>query len=116
MISSIRSDGSTACMTTEGPTTAEVFRTYVRSFLLPTLRGGDIVILDNLSFHKDSHAIELIQQAGAHVWFLPSYSPDLHPRSAWQRHHQHRFCNIGSLPAMIHHRFHPTQRFAVGWQ
>lgn len=79
MISSIRSDGSTACMTTEGSTTAEVFRTYVRSFLLPTLRCGDIVILDNLSSHKDSHAIELIQQAGARVWFLPPYSPDLNP-------------------------------------
>ncbi len=79
MISSIRSDGSTACMTTEGSTTAEVFRTYVEHFLLPTLKRGDIVILDNLSSHKDKRVIQLIEGSGAHVWFLPPYSPDFNP-------------------------------------
>ena len=52
MISSIRLDGSTACMTIEGATDAEVFRAYVRRVLCPTLRKGDVVIMDNLSPHK----------------------------------------------------------------
>ncbi len=79
MISSIRLDGSTACMAIDGATTAEVFREYVRQVLLPTLRPGDIVVLDNLSAHKDKEALALIAAAGAEVWFLPPYSPDFNP-------------------------------------
>ena len=79
MISSIRLDGSTACMAIDGPTDAEVFREYVGRVLLPRLRSGDIVVLDNLSAHRDREAIELIESAGADVWFLPPYSPDLNP-------------------------------------
>jgi len=79
MISSIRLDGSTACMTVSGATDTEVFRTYVRSVLRPTLRRGDIVIMDNLSAHKSESTLELIEQAGAVVLFLPPYSPDLNP-------------------------------------
>ena len=71
MISSIRRDGSTACMTVDGATTGEVFRAYVEHILVPTLRRGDIVVLDNLSSHKDKPAIALIEQAGAEVRFLP---------------------------------------------
>ena len=52
MISSIRLDGSTACMTLDGATDTEVFRAYVQSILCPTLRPGDIVIMDNLPPHK----------------------------------------------------------------
>jgi transposase len=52
MISSIRLDGSTACMTIEGATDTEVFRAYVQSLLCPVLRAGDVVIRDNLSPHK----------------------------------------------------------------
>jgi len=79
MISSIRWDGTTACLALEGATDTEVFRTYVREVLCPTLRPGDIVILDNLSPHKNDHTLELIVQAGASVRFLPAYSPDLNP-------------------------------------
>jgi len=79
MISSIRSDGSTAAMTIEGATTGEVFRAYVEHILVPTLRPGDIVVLDNLSSHKDKRAVELIEQTGAEVRPLPPYSPDLNP-------------------------------------
>jgi hypothetical protein len=71
MISSIRLDGTTACMTVEGATTGEVFRAYVEHILVPTLRRGDIVILDNLSSHKDQPALALIAQAGAEARFLP---------------------------------------------
>ena len=79
MISSIRMDGSTACMAIDGATDKEVFREYVRHVLLPTLRSGDIVVLDNLGAHKDAEAIRLIESAGAEIWFLPPYSPDLNP-------------------------------------
>ena len=79
MISSIRLDGSTACMAIDGATSAAVFREYVRQVLLPTLRPGDIVVLDNLSAHKDKEALALIAAAGAEVWFLPPYSPDFNP-------------------------------------
>jgi len=83
MICSIRLDGSTACMTIEGATDAEVSRAYVRRVLCPTLRKGDVVIMDNLSPHKSELTPELtlslIAQAGAEVLFLPAYSPDLNP-------------------------------------
>ena len=79
MISSIRSDGKTACLSVDGPTTSWVFREYVRQILTPTLRPGDIVILDNLSSHKDKESLALIAAQGAEVRFLPPYSPDLNP-------------------------------------
>ena len=79
MISSIRLDGSTACMTVDGATDTEVFQVYVQFVLLPTLRPGDRVVLDNLSPHKDTAVIRLIEQAGATVCFLPPYSPDFNP-------------------------------------
>lgn len=79
MISSVRVDGTTACLTIEGATNAEVFRAYVREVLVPTLRPGDIVVMDNLSAHKAAPTLELIEKAGAEVRFLPAYSPDLNP-------------------------------------
>lgn len=66
-------------MTLEGATDTEVFRTYVRTVLAPTLRPGDLVVMDNLSPHKSDPTLELIGQAGAQVRFLPAYSPDLNP-------------------------------------
>ena len=79
MISSIRLDGRTACMAIDGATTGEVFREYVRQVLLPTLEPGDVVVMDNLSAHKDAEAFALIKGVGAEVRFLPPYSPDFNP-------------------------------------
>ena len=79
MISSIRLDGSTACMALEGTTDTESFRAYVRQVLVPTLRSGDIVVMDNLSPHKSDQTLGLLTAAGAAVLFLPAYSPDLNP-------------------------------------
>jgi transposase len=79
MISSIRFDGTTACMALEGATDTESFRAYVQAVLLPTLRPGDMVVMDNLSAHKSDPTLALITQAGAQVRFLPAYSPDLNP-------------------------------------
>jgi len=86
IIGSMRLDGSTACATIEGATDAEVFELYVRSVLAPTLRPGDILVLDNLSPHKSQPALSLIAQAGAEVRFLPAYSPDLNPiENMWSK-------------------------------
>jgi len=79
MISSVRLDGSTACMTIEGATDTAVFQAYVRAILIPSLRSGDIVVMDNLGPHKNGQTIALIERAGATVRFLPAYSPDLNP-------------------------------------
>ena len=79
MISSIRLDGSTACMVVDGATTKDIFKAYVEQILLPTLNAGDIVVLDNLSSHKNKEIRELIESVGAQLWFLPAYSPDLNP-------------------------------------
>jgi len=79
MIASLRLDGSTAPMVIDGSTDAAVFRAYVRHVLSPTLRIGDIVVMDNLSSHKGPEIEAMIQEAGAELWFLPPYSPDLNP-------------------------------------
>lgn len=79
MISSVRLDGSTACMTIDGATNTEVFQAYVREILVPTLRAGDIVVLDNLGAHKNEATLALITATGAETRFLPAYSPDLNP-------------------------------------
>jgi transposase len=90
MISSIRLDGSTACMAIEGATDTEVFHTYVREVLCPTLRTGDTVVMDNLSPHKNEQTLALITQAGAEVLFLPAYSPDLNPiEKMWSKVKNH---------------------------
>ena len=79
MIASIRFDGSTACMALDGATDTESFRAYVRHLLVPALRPDDVVVMDNLSPHKNDQTLDLIAQAGAQVLFLPAYSPDLNP-------------------------------------
>ena len=121
MISSIRRDGSTACMTVEGATTGEVFRAHVEHIPVPTLRRGDIVVLDNLSSHKDKPAIALIEQAGAEVRFLPAYSPDFNPiekmwskvkallRSAKARTEETLLAAIGTALGQV------TVEDAAGW-
>ena len=79
MISSIRLDGSTACMALEGTTDTESFRSYASQVLVPVLKPDDIVVMDNLSPHKSDPTLALITSARAQVLFLPAYSPDLNP-------------------------------------
>lgn len=90
MISSVRMDGSTACMTIQSSTDAEVFRVYMEQVLCPSLQAGDIVIMDNLSSHKNESTLQLIRQCGASVEFLPAYSPDLNPiEKMWSKVKNH---------------------------
>jgi transposase len=121
MISSIRLDGSTACMALEGATDTESFRAYVQAVLVPTLRPGDIVIMDNLSPHKSDPTLALITQVGAEVLFLPAYSPDLNPiemmwskvkqwlRSVEARNHADLIAAIGQALARV------TPQDALNW-
>jgi transposase len=79
MLAALGSQGVEAVMTIDGATAAEVFRAYVEQVLRPTLRPGDIVIMDNLRAHKAAGICEAITQAGARVLYLPPYSPDRAP-------------------------------------
>ena len=99
----MRLDGSTACMAVEGATDTELFRAYVRRVLCPTLRTGDVVIMDNLSPHKSAETLGLIQKLGAHVLFLPAYSPDLNPiEKMWSKLKEFlRSAQARSQPALI---------------
>ncbi len=72
-------EGLIAPFVLDGPINAECFFAYVEQILVPVLRKGDTVILDNLSSHKNEEAARLIADAGARLLFLPPYSPDLNP-------------------------------------
>ena len=78
-VAALRCDGIEAPWLLEGPIDGESFQTYVEKVLVPTLRPGDIVILDNLGSHKGKVVRQLIRGAGAKLLFLPKYSPDLNP-------------------------------------
>jgi transposase len=78
-IGALRCDRLTAPWLVDGPINGEIFTTYVERVLVPTLAPGDIVILDNLGSHKGKAVRRAIREAGAHLIFLPPYSPDLNP-------------------------------------
>ena len=79
MIAAIGLEGVQAPFALEGAVDTEAFAVYVQRVLLPTLRGGEIVVLDNLACHKHPRVRELIESVGAEVWYLPPYSPDFNP-------------------------------------
>jgi transposase len=63
----------------EGATTAAVFEAYVEQVLAPSLRAGQVVLMDNLGAHRPKRVRELIEQRGSELLYLPSYSPDYNP-------------------------------------
>lgn len=81
MLSAIRTDGviQEATMVYDGPMNRDTFVDYVGHCLVPTLRPGDVVVMDNLASHKAAEVRELIEAAGADLWYLPPYSPDFNP-------------------------------------
>jgi transposase len=79
MIGAVDAKGSTELMVIEGATDGAVFRAYVKHVLAPTLRPGEIVVMDNLSSHKSAAIREMIEATGAELWYLPPYSPDFNP-------------------------------------
>ncbi len=72
-------EGMGPSLTVEGATTSVVFEAYVEQVLAPTLRRGQVVVLDNLSAHKGERIRELIEERGCELIYLPSYSPDFNP-------------------------------------
>ena len=78
-IAALRHDRIDAPWFLDGPINGDSFLKYVETQLAPTLREGDVVILDNLGSHKGAKARAAIKAAGAKLWFLPPYSPDLNP-------------------------------------
>jgi transposase len=78
-IAALRHNRLTAPFTIDGAVNGEVFLTYVRRVLVPTLKKGDIVIMDNLGSHKIQGIREALRAAGATLLFVPPYSPDLNP-------------------------------------
>ncbi len=79
LTAAVRLDGVGACLAFDGATNTACFEAYVGECLAPTLRPGDIVVMDNLSCHKTAEVARLIAAAGAEVRYLPAYSPDLTP-------------------------------------
>jgi transposase len=79
VIATLGLDGMCAPMTLEGAFDGAAYALYVEHFLVPELRQGDVVIMDQVPFHKNERAISLIEAAGAEVLPLPAYSPDMNP-------------------------------------
>jgi transposase len=78
-IAALRHDRVGAPWVLDGPINGESFRTYVEAELVPTLKPGDVVIMDNLGSHKGKVVRKAIRETGARLLFLPKYSPDLNP-------------------------------------
>lgn len=78
-LAALRHDRIDAPWVLDGPINGERFRVYVEKVLVPTLKPGDIVVMDNLGSHKSEAVRRLIRGAGAKLFLLPKYSPDLNP-------------------------------------
>jgi transposase len=112
-LGALRCDQLTAPCVFDGPINGECFRAYVEQQLVPVLRPGDIVIMDNLGSHKSAALRRMIRAAGARLWYLPPYSPDLNPieqafakikhrmRAAQKRTVEDVWRHIGSLVQTI---------------
>jgi transposase len=79
LLASMSVEGMGPSLAVEGATTREVFETYVERVLAPTLRPGQVVVMDNLSAHKGERVRELIEARSCELLYLPPYSPDLNP-------------------------------------
>ena len=79
VLSSMSVKGMGPSLTVEGATTSVIFEAYVEQVLAPTLKEGQVVVMDNLSAHKGERIKEMIEQRGCQLVYLPAYSPDLNP-------------------------------------
>jgi len=78
-IAALRHDRIDAPWVIDGPINGQIFQVYIEKILAPTLSPGDVVVLDNLGSHKGKAARAAVRARGAHLIFLPPYSPDLNP-------------------------------------
>lgn len=121
ILSSLRFDGTTQSVVFKGAVDRKMFDKYIEEILVPQLRPGDIVIMDNLNVHNSTRAEELIEACQARVEFLPAYSPDLNPiekmwskikqiiRGMKPRTDEELFSATGAALGMV------TQSDAQGW-
>jgi transposase len=79
MVAAVRLGGAVAGAVIKGAMDGDVFVAWVKEALLPSLRPGDIIVMDNLPAHKRPMIRRRIESAGCELWFLPPYSPDLNP-------------------------------------
>jgi transposase len=79
LIAALGIEGMRCSTVVDGAVNGDIFEAFVEQVLVPDLRQGDVVIMDNLSSHKRQRIRELIEDAGARLVFLPAYSPDLNP-------------------------------------
>ncbi len=112
-IAALRHDRIEAPCVIDGPINGVLFTAYVEQFLVPTLAPGDIVVLDNLGSHKGKAARVAVRDQGAHLIFLPPYSPDLNPieqlfakvkhwmRNAQERSHDATWRRVGQLLEIV---------------
>ena len=102
MIGALALDGFRGFTTIDMATNAEVFALWVEQELVPNLKPGDVVVMDNLSAHKTVPALDLIHNAGAEVLFLPPYSPEFNPiEKAWSKLKQ----AVRRLPSLTREAF-----------
>lgn len=79
LIAALGIEGVRCAVVVDGAVNGDIFESFVEQVLVPALRPGDVVVMDNLSSHKRARTRELIEGAGAELAFLPPYSPDLNP-------------------------------------
>jgi transposase len=79
LLASMKAEGMGPCMAVVGSTTREVFEAYVERVLAPSLRPGQIVVMDNLTVHKGDRVSELIEERGCELLYLPLYTTDFNP-------------------------------------
>ncbi len=79
LLASMGAEGMGGCLAVEGATTRGVFEAYLERVLAPSLRPGQVVVMDNLSSHKGGRVREIVEGAGCDLLYLPPYSPDLNP-------------------------------------
>ena len=82
-ISSLREKNLLAPLTFEGSCTRHLFEAWLIECLIPQLQPGDIIIIDNATFHKGETIKKLVEAAGCEIWYLPAYSPDLNKIENW---------------------------------
>ena len=121
MLSSIRLDGDTECIVFDGAVDKPMFAAYMEECLLPQLRGNDIVIMDNLSVHKNSFDVSKFAARNIRVKYLPAYSPDLNPiEKMWSKIktnlRERQTTDVGALFLAIKDAFDSiTPSNAKGW-
>jgi transposase len=108
VLSSMSVEGMGPSLSVEGATTSVVFEAYVERVLAPTLRNGQVVVMDNLSAHKGERIKEMIEGRGCELLYLPSYSPDLNPI-------EEAFSKIKGLVRKAEARTKETLVEAIGW-